>query len=301
MMLAQNKDLEGLGRLEEARITHGEKAQEFAVRMAEAHAKWQDQFALKKQELQIKAEVAAAKRGQMGDRLISDKAIDFMADQYLAGDTSVFTNLGRGAQGAENIGRLRSAIAQKAEERGIGGGRQAVTQAEYKGLQSAERALGTREANIGTAIIEANKFASNALAASDKLGRSNFVPWNQLKQTGQRALSNPDLAQFRAYNNSFLQMYTRAVQGSGTVTVDARRHADEMLSTADGPQAYRAVIQALQAEMRAAVQAPQELRELIRTNELSHLGAEVSRDGAVAPPSPPSSGESGGVPWRIIQ
>jgi hypothetical protein len=293
MQLAQQGNAQKIGDMIEKRMQLAGQMSHYDQQLRMQYAKFTQQEKMQAEKLQAQRDIAAMKRGVGGDNPLSDATVNFMAEQYLAGDTSVFTNLGRGAQGAENIIRLRNKIAELSGERGTGGAAQAVKNAEYQGLKAGERTLAVRESNIGTAIIEANKFASLAQAASDKLPRGSFVPWNQLQQMGQAAMSNPDLAQFKAYTNSLLQAYTRAVQGSGTVTVDARRHADEMISTAMSPQAYRAVIQALQSEMRAALEAPRELREMMRQHELSFVGQDFSQDRSPSSPAGAASPSAG--------
>src|SRR5690606_6718593 len=54
-----------------------------------------------------------------GEPTIDDETLTAMAEQYLAGDKSVFQNLGRGAQGATNVVALRKRVAEVAKEAGM--------------------------------------------------------------------------------------------------------------------------------------------------------------------------------------
>jgi hypothetical protein len=80
-----------------------------------------------------------------------------MAGQYLSGDKSVMQNLGRGAQGAENIVKLRAEITRQAKEAGLKPDQIATKMADFAGRTAAMRALGTRGVNVEYAANTANK------------------------------------------------------------------------------------------------------------------------------------------------
>lgn len=217
---------------------------------AESNAMRGEMIALRKQT------IAA---GQGEDAKFDAKDLDFLADQAIAGDTSVYQNLGRGVQGAKNIIALRRRVAEKTREAGGTGADIAATNAEYQGVKSGQRAAGTRAANIGMAVNEADKFIDIAGDASKKASRTGFVPANRALQAYQTNTGDPDIVAFGAANNSLINAYARAV-GGGTPTVSDKEHAREMLNTAQTPEQYDAVLGLMKKEMAAAKASPAAVR-----------------------------------------
>lgn len=209
------------------------------------------------------ARAEAAASGAPGG-MLDDHTTSVLAQQYLAGDTSVMANLGRGKQGAENIVKLRKEIVRQTDEKGGSGADIAASNAEYKGTQAGERTLGTRTANIGMAVNEATQFADLALKASNNMPRGQFTPVNQALQSYDAKTGDPKIRAFGAYNNSLINAYARAISPSGTPTVSDKDHAREMLSTADSPEQYAAVVGAMKTEMTAAQKSPGAVREEFR-------------------------------------
>lgn len=228
---------------------------------------------------------SAAEAKRVANAVLDDDTIHDMADQYLAGDRTVMQNLGRGAQGAENIVKLRQAIAKQARDAGVDPKGIVNAFNEQAGALAGQRAVGTRAANISLAANEANNMIPIALAASDKLPRTQYMPWNSMVQAVQKGASSPELASFVAATNSLVNSYVRAVSPSGVPTDSMRQHAYDMLNAAQGPEAYKAVIATMKLEMEAALQAPGQVKaELRKGNE------PAAAAGAPAAPAPPSTG-----------
>ena len=159
-----------------------------------------------------------------------------MADQYLAGDTTVLQNLGRGPQAAEAIKQLRTAIVQRGRQQGLNGAQIAGRIADFKGVLSTERAVGTRTAQVELPAAEAQKLIPLALKASDAVPRSGFLPFSKAEQAINHGLNNPQLRQFVAANNALVNVYSRAVSPSGVPTDSDKSHARQLLDTAyDNP------------------------------------------------------------------
>lgn len=227
---------------------------------------------------------AEAKR--IANAVLDDDTIHDMAGQYLAGDRTVLQNLGRGQQGAENIVKIRQEIARQAREAGVDPKGIVNNFNEQAGALAGQRAVGTRAANISLAANEANNMIPIALEASDKLPRSQYMPWNQMVQAVQKGASSPELASFVAATNSLVNSYVRAVSPSGVPTDSMRQHAYDMLNAAQGPEAYKAVVVTMQKEMQAALQAPGQVKaELRKGNEPT---AAAGSSGAPAAPAPPA-------------
>lgn len=188
-----------------------------------------------------------------------------MAEQYLAGDKSVMTNLGRGAQGAANVVALREAIADVADEMGMEGPDIALRMQEFMGLGAAQRALGTRTANFGIAKEEAYKMADLVTETSAMFPRTDFIPVNKALVAYEKNTGDVPVRQFGAAINSFINAYARAISPTGAPTVSDKDHARAMLSEADSHAAVQGVISILKREMEAAGAAPGTVKEQIRS------------------------------------
>lgn len=217
--------------------------------------------------------------GPMGaSSLLDDATITMMAQQYLAGDPSVMQNLGRGKQGAENIVRLRSQITKQAKAAGMSGSDIAAQMADFKGTLSAERAAGTRTANVELASTEAQRLFPLALQASQALPRTGFLPFSRAQQAIRSGTNDPKLRQFVAANMALVNVYSRAVSPTGQPTDSDKAHARQLLDTAYDQPSYAATLQQMQKEIQAARAAPKDVR--------SDLRAQVSGRTAGAPSVP---------------
>lgn len=202
--------------------------------------------------------------GAGGEPTINDETLTAMAEQYLAGDKSVFQNLGRGAQGAANVVALRQRVTQVAKEAGMTPDQIALVQQEFGGMGAAQRALGTRSANFGLAEKEAYAMADLVTEASAKVPRTQFMPINKAIMAYENNTGDPQARQFGAALNSFINAYARAVSPVGTPTVSDKDHARSMLSTADSHEALTAIMDQLKREMDAAGAAPGAVQKQIR-------------------------------------
>lgn len=179
-----------------------------------------------------------------------------LAEQYRAGDTSIFTNLGRGAQGAANIIALRKEIAKQTRDAGETGADVAAKNAEYFGTKAGQRAVGTRTANVELATNEASQLLPLAREASADVARSGLLPFGKAQIMFDNQTNDPKLRQFAAANNSLINVYARAISPSGVPTVADKEHAREMLATAMDDRSYNAVLDQMQKEMDAARKSP---------------------------------------------
>jgi hypothetical protein len=230
--------------------------------------------------------------------------VEFMAAQYLAGDKSVFANLGRGAQGPENIVRLRREIRAQAEEAGSSPAEVTAKIAEFNGVMAEQRSLGTRLANIRTAATEAAKMIPIAKEANAAVPRGTFKPWNQLVRGTDIIVQDPEYAKFAAATLAVVNTWARAISPSGTPTVADKEHADKVLSTAQSQEAYDAVLDQFATEVQAALESPTEVQSEIRKEiKASALGTRNESDqNRKSPPAaepgsetpPPASGTAAG-------
>lgn len=205
--------------------------------------------------------------GGAPEATLDDETLTSMAEQYLAGDKSVFQNLGRGAQGAANVVALRQRVTQVAKEAGMTPDQIALVQNEFQGMGAAQRALGTRSANFGLAEKEAYAMADLVTEASSKVPRTQFMPINKAIIAYENKTGDPEARQFGAALNSFINAYARAVSPIGTPTVSDKDHARSMLSTADSHEALVAIMNQLKREMDAAGAAPGAVQKQMRERQ----------------------------------
>lgn len=253
-----------------------------------------------------------------GEAGLAGPTLDFMADQYLAGDRSVLMNLGRGRQGAKNVVALRDRIAEKATAAGVAPQKVASVMAEFEGYKSGQRALGTRTANLGMAVNEAYQMADLVTDASANVSRSQFTPINVALQAFQSRSGSPEQVKFGASLNSFINAYARAINPTGQPTISDKDHAREMLATAQSHEQVQAVIDQLKLEMDAAQRSPGLTREELQRTFSGNSGAQgghgtpfqpnpVQRGGSAPPPTirpndlPRASGPGGQFSTRPAQ
>jgi len=176
-----------------------------------------------------------------------------MAEQAWTGDKSVFQNLGRGTQGAQNIVNLRKAMYQYGTEHGKTPTELASMNNTYQGALSEQRTLGTTGAKIGSANAGLDIVLDQANEAYNKLGRGNFVPFNKLQQMATtNAFSTPEQADAYAADVGAVNMWAKAINPSGVLTVENARRGTEMLNSAASPDAHRAVLERMRKEGAAA-------------------------------------------------
>ena len=213
---------------------------------------------------------------------LSPSTLQTMADQYLSGDKAVMQNLGRGAQGAANVVALREAIAEAARNKGLSGAEIAAKQSEFMGMNAAQRALGTRQANFGLAKSEAYEMADLVTETSQNVSRTQFMPINKALNAYNTNTGGTEIREFGAALNSFINAYARAISPVGTPTVSDKDHARAMLSTADSHEQVVAIMDQLKKEMEAAGRAPgvvkKEIREgFTKDNQSSGSGAGAAK------------------------
>jgi hypothetical protein len=201
-----------------------------------------------------------------GEVALSDKDAKFLGGQLAAGDKSVITGMGRGNQGAKNIVKVRHAAIEQLMDEGASPAEAATRVAEFEGTKSAERTLGTRTANAGMAVNEAQNMAQLVLDASKKVKRTEFQDLNSLLIASEEKTGSVEAVQYGESINSYINAYARAVSPTGTPTVHDKEHAREVLAKKFSEGQIEGGIAQLDKEMAAAkkspVQTKQDIREL---------------------------------------
>ncbi len=233
------------------------------------------------QEITKRAAMGGGGGGGGGDAegLLPPETVNLMAQQYLAGDTSVMQNLGRGAQGAKNIIAIRNEITKQITGQGKGGADLAAANAQFMGTKAGQRTAGTRIANVEMAANEAESLIPLAQEASSQVARSGLLPFGKVQVMFDNQTNDPNLRQFAAANNALVNVYARAISPSGVPTVADKEHAREMIGTAIDHKSYMAVTQQMQKEITAARSAPKAVRKAFNdevTGKDSHAPAKAA-------------------------
>lgn len=228
-----------------------------------------------------------ASKGSTGaggtDAVLDDDTTNMMADQYLAGDPSVLTNLGRGKQGAANVVKLRQTIAKRAQEQGMSGRDIAATMIQFKGDAAAARTVGTRSANADLAVTEAQNLIPLALSASAALPRSSFLPFSRAEALYRNNTNDPTYRQFVASNNALVNVYARAISPTGQPHQGDKQHAREVLDTAYDDASYKAAVGQLDKEMQAAKASPNTVRNDLYGNVGTRPGSGAAGSSSTNP------------------
>lgn len=223
---------------------------------------------------------------------IPDATADFLAERVLAGDGKALVGMGRGAQGAENIIRIQSIVAQKAAERGLNASDILAKIAEQSGLTAQQRTFGNQIAKMAVNSTEAEGAIHQGLEVSKQVPRGKFVPINKLVQMAEANISDPDLLEFRAANLAIINTYARAISPTGTPTVHDKEEAMKVVSEATSPEAYERVMQRMLKEIAIAHAAPaQAKKELERIRKSS-----ASTSDAALPPAASTAATPATIP-----
>lgn len=255
-----NQELQ-LARLNETADYHGALAQSRDVSEEERARHNQALEGIQQTLIPLKAQALQQKIAGNPDAKLAPDDVQFMAEQYLAApDPSIFTNLGRGAQGAQNVVALRKAIKAEAQKQGLSPADVAALGIGVQGEKAAARTAGTRAANVGLAAAEAQQTFPLVRQASAALPRTQFVPANRAIQAAETNTGDPRVIALGTALNTSVNAYARAISPTGTPTVADKEHARELLSTANTPEQLDAALNIMEQEMQAAQRAPQEVK-----------------------------------------
>jgi hypothetical protein len=227
-------------------------------------------------------------KGASAGSTMDDKTSDFLAERVLAGDTKALIGLGRGAQGSENLAKIQGLVASKAAARNMDASDLMAKAAEQSGVLAGQRTFGTQTAKMAINSTEAQGALKLGLEASKGVSRTNWVPVNKAIQAYQSGTSDPNLAKFGAANMAIINTYARAISPTGNPTVHDKEHAEQILSTAMGPEAYQAVIEQMNKEIEiahaAAPKAKQELEDIRKGRKSGESGSAPASSSFTPPP-----------------
>lgn len=208
-----------------------------------------------------------------GDANLDEPTISALAEQARAGDTSVFQNLGRGAQGAENIVKLRKEIVRQNTEGGVSGAEQALRNAEMAGVKAGQRTIGTKGANIEMAATEFNQVLPIVQQASQAVSRTNYPDLNKIIMAYEQKTGDPSVVKLGGGVNTLVNLYARAISPTGVGTVSDKDHAREILAAAWAQGQFDAAAGMMKQEIDAALASPSKVRDEMRSRFLKGQGA----------------------------
>jgi hypothetical protein len=252
-----------------------------------ANAISESMLAIAQQNLGLNQQRFNADQTAKASGVYDQETLDQMAAQGWTGDKSVFTGINRGPNGAINTVGLRKALYRYGNEHGKTPAELANMNNQYQGALSEQRTLGTTAAKIGSANAGLDIVLDQANEAYDKLGRGNFVPFNKLQQMATtNAFSTPEQADAYAADVGAVNMWAKAINPSGVLTVENARRGTEMLNNASSPEAHKAVLERMRREGAAAKKGVDTQRNIGGATAPAQGGAAAPGGAGSAKPDP---------------
>ena len=218
---------------------------------------------------------------------MTDEDAMFAAKQYLAGDKSVLMNLGRGAQGAENVLKIKHFITQLSTEKGLSPADVAANIAEFNGTVAAFRTLGTRTANLGVSINEMRTFVPMVIETSKKIKRTDYPTINAVILAAEQGTGSTEVVQYSDAIQALQNAYTLVMSRSGVPSDFARKRAIEVLQREWSQGQIEAGVEILIREADAASEAVKQTGQELRQN-FTTSGQRGAAPPAQSPDVPPS-------------
>ena len=244
-------------------------------------------------------QIAAINKAKRTGEALPEATADFLAERVIAGDARALIGLGRGAQGGENIAKIQSLVAKKANERNMNAQDLLAKVAEQSGLTAQQRTFGTQVARMAVNATEAQGAIELGREASAAVPRTSWVPVNKAIQAYQSNTSDPNLAKFGAANLAIVNTYARAISPTGVPTVHDKEHAEKLLSTATSHESYMGLLDQLNKEIEIAHAAP--LKAKKEMEAIRKAPASDAPHGGAQAPAPPAAAQPAAIPQRPSQ
>ena len=228
--------------------------------------------------------------------VISDEAADYVADRFLAGDKTATQGYGRSPA---NQTKIANAITRRGKDAGMSGADVARKMAEYQGSISAERALGTRTANMEIAANEVKYMAPLALAASEKVDRTQYPTLNSILLAAEKGTGDENVVRFGLAANSLIYTYSKFLNPTGIPTDADKAKATDILATSWSKGQFATAIDQIKKEIASGQQGVASTKEEVGQG-ISGGGAPgtggrdlppAKTEGAVALPTPNARGQ----------
>ena len=236
--------------------------------------------------------------------LFSKEDAEFVADRVISGDPSAMIGIGRGAQGGENIRMVEQALRDRGDAEGLSKEETANMIKTNKGMYHAfvaqESSFGRTVAQNTFVAQKARNAIDNIKEADEKVGKTGFVPVNQLLQMYNSRTGNPDQQELAIRINSLSFEYTKALSGTGVATVDAMHHVDDMLSAVQTHEQLLRTLSTIDNELdfmqRAGWDTRQKLAKEFMAGKVPEEAAKKVGFDPKAEDAPSSSASSGAPP-----
>jgi hypothetical protein len=195
--------------------------------------------------------------------LVSDDDAKDTAYRYVrTGDRGQLQGLG---YKGENRAKVNHYIHEAQTALGVSDEELGQRVAEFEGRKAGQRTLGTQEARMGSAAMEAEGAIKLARGAIEKVPRTSFLPINRLIKGYQEQTLNPDQAELFTRLQGVVNAYSAVMNRGANVATDASRHrANELLNDAADAPALNRVLDVMNSEMDMAKSAPARMREYYR-------------------------------------
>ena len=242
--------------------------------------------------VETRARIAAITSGErakatsaVNDAPLEDAEANLYADQILSGDNRPWSLLRYNKQALQ---QLRHVVWRRAMERGMTGEDLAAADAAYASSMREAGAIGTRVGAIEVSGKEVKRIASQVDAAYSALDRSEFRPYNALKQMVERGTNSVEQGRAQAADFALATAYARALNPQGVPRESDIEQAEKMMNGADSYERHMGVVNQMLAEVEqielATVDARRQLVERIRKSRGFGVG------GAAGPPPADAAG-----------
>ena len=184
---------------------------------------------------------------------LSDETTDRIAEQFLAGDKTALQGLGysNSGSGIANRTKVQEAITRMAAAQGWKGSDIEAKIAEYTGLMSSERSIGTRTAAMDIAANEVKNMAPLALSASEKVNRTKYPNLNSVILAAEKGTGDEDVVRIGLAANSLIYTYSKFLNPTGIPTDADKAKATEILSTAWSKGQFKSAIDQIKKEIQS--------------------------------------------------
>lgn len=226
--------------------------------------------------------------------LFSPEAIKTMVERYRAGDPRVLTNVGRGAQGSENLANFQDALSAQLSAEGLTGKDQAAAMANFAAQAAAAKTAAVRESNVETSVNEALATFPLAIQASKAVPRTDFVPLNKLVELVRKGTSSVPQGKFLTALQGAITAYSQAMSRTGTNSVHAQQSAEKLLSSVTSHDELVGRLEQMEQEMQAAKVAPELTRKAI-LDRISGRGGEGGSSTGRATTTAPAANDG----WKV--
>lgn len=177
----------------------------------------------------------------------TDAQATLYAEQGLAGDKSVYTNVGRNQAGRTQIAQK---MADLAASRGIKGADLAAINAAFAGDVRAQQVIGQRTGAIALSGEEARGVANLVKEAYAKLPRGEFKPFNELQALYANQTNSPEQGAAAAADFSLATTYARALNPQGIPRETDIAAVGKMINTnGDSYEKHAAVVDQILKEI----------------------------------------------------